>query len=173
MYITVMIAAAESTARGMIRLASLISSPIVDAPSMPPKANAMLDQNTMSLRPVLGTNAAGDSGMADPYRAHVTSPSAIRSSAGIHAAMPPTLLNHFAMSRPTTFIPTARANPITDTTMKYVLLVESACQLPPPTNRTLAAAKYRMPGKYGRLDAQYVQPVMNPANGPNACLLQT
>ena len=36
-----------------------------------------------------------------------------------------------------------------------------------------AAAKYSSPGRYGRFDPQYVQPVMNAANGPNARLLQT
>jgi hypothetical protein len=30
-----------------------------------------------------------------------------------------------------------------------------------------AAAKYMRLGKYGRFEAQYVQPVMNPANGPD------
>ena len=57
--------------------------------------------------------------------------------------------------------------------MKYVLLVESACHFAPPMNSALAAPKYRRPGKYGRFDPQYVQPVMNAANGPNARLLQT
>ena len=40
-------------------------------------------------------------------------------------------------------------------------------------NNAFAAAKYNRPGKYGRFDPQYVQPVMKPANGPNARLLQT
>jgi hypothetical protein len=39
--------------------------------------------------------------------------------------------------------------------------------------RALAAAKYNKPGKNGRLEPQYVQPVMKAANGPNARLLQT
>ena len=54
-----------------------------------------------------------------------------------------------------------------------MLLVESAWTDGPPMNSALAAAKYSRPGKYGRLHDQYVQPVMNAANGPKARLLQT
>ena len=57
--------------------------------------------------------------------------------------------------------------------MKYVLFDDSACHDGPPMNSAFAAAKYSSPGKYGRFVAQYVQPVMNAANGPNARLLQT
>ncbi len=66
----VMNAAAVRIARGTVRLASTISSPIVDALSTPPNANAIVDQKMMSLRPVLGTSDAAVIGVADPYVIH-------------------------------------------------------------------------------------------------------
>src|SRR5580765_8497941 len=50
-------------------------------------------------------------------------------------------------------------------------LFDHACQAGPPMNSALAAAKYSNPGKYGRFEPQYVQPVMNAENGPKARLL--
>ena len=40
-------------------------------------------------------------------------------------------------------------------------------------NSAFAAPKYSSPGKYGRFEPQYVQPVMKAAYGPKARLLQT
>ena len=40
-------------------------------------------------------------------------------------------------------------------------------------NSALAATKYNRPGRYGRFEAQYDQPVRNAAKGPKAALLQT
>ena len=122
---------------------------------------------------MLGTRARGASGVADPNRLRTTAPSAISSIAGIHPAIAPTLFNHLPTFSPTTFMVTAIASPIVATTMKYVLLADSACHVGPPMNKAFAAAKYNRPGKYGRFEPQYVHPVMNAANGPNACLLQT
>ena len=173
MYSTVMTTPADSTARGTIRLASWISSPIVDALSTPPNANAIVDQKITSFRLVLGTSACDPSGVADPKRRHATAPSAIRSSAGIQPASAPALFSHLPTFSPTTFIVTAMASPTVEIAMKYVLFADSACHDGPPMNSAFAAAKYSSPGKYGRFDPQYVHPVMNAANGPNARLLQT
>ena len=126
-----------------------------------------------SFSPVLGTKAPAGIGVADPKRDHDTKPSVMSAAAGIQLASAPTLLSHLPTFRPTTFSPTASARPAIDTTVKYVVLVESDCHDGPPTNSALAAAKYSNPGRYGRFDPQYVQPVMNAANGPNARLLQT
>ena len=126
-----------------------------------------------SFSPVLGTNADGGIGVADPNRFHATAPRTIRNAAGIHEATAPALFNHFPTLRPTTFIVTATPSPIIATTMKYVLFEDQACHEGPPINSAFAAAKYSRPGKYGRFDPQYNHPVMNAANGPNARLLQT
>ena len=63
-------AAAVRIARGTVRLASTISSPIVDALSTPPNANAIVDQKMTSLKPVLGISDAAVIGVADPYVIH-------------------------------------------------------------------------------------------------------
>ena len=60
---------AARIARGTVRRASTISSPIVDALSTPPNANAIVDQKMTSLRLVLGTSDAAVIGVADPKRA--------------------------------------------------------------------------------------------------------
>ena len=83
------------------------------------------------------------------------------------------MFSHLPTLSPTTFITTAIVSPASETMMKYVLLDESDCHAGPPMKSALAAAKYSRPGKYGRFEPQYVQPVMNAANGPNARLLQT
>src|ERR1700730_9372448 len=123
-----MTAPAASTARGTVRRASWISSPIVDPLSTPPKANAMVDQKMTSFRLVLGTNVCAPSGVADPNRFHDTAPSTMRTAAGIQLAIAPTLANHFPTFSPTTFIVTAMARPVIDTAMKYTLLVDHPCQ---------------------------------------------
>jgi hypothetical protein len=87
--------------------------------------------------------------------------------------MAPALFSHLPMFSPVTFKITASRSPAIATPMKYVLLDESPCHDAPPMNSALPAAKYSRPGRYGRLDPQYVQPVRKPANGPNARLLQT
>src|SRR5262249_45785546 len=122
-----MITPAATTARGTVRLASTISSPIVDPLSTPPKANAMVDRNTRSLRCVPGTTAAAVIGVADPYVVHEYSPNAISSATGIQLAIAPALLSHFATFRPTTLSETAMARPTTDTAMKYGALVAYRC----------------------------------------------
>src|SRR5262249_24790168 len=102
MYSSVMIAPAARIARGTVRLASWISSPIVDPLSGPPNANAIVDQKTTSFRLVLGTNAVALIGVADPKRRHETRPSTISSSAGIQLAIAPRLLSHLPTFSPTT-----------------------------------------------------------------------
>src|SRR6266851_8959310 len=168
-----MTAPAARIALGTVRRASLISSPIVDPLSTPPNAKAIVDQKMTSLRLVLGINVACVIGVAEPCRRHEIAPSTISTIAGIHAAIAPTLFSHFPTLRPTTFMVTAIARPTVETTMKYVRLEASDCHDGPPMYSAFAAAKYSRPGKYGRLDPQYVHPVMNAANGPNARLLQT
>src|SRR5579864_4616427 len=101
----------------------------------------MVDQKITSLRAVLGTNARAGMGVADPNRLHDTTPSATSAPAGIQLAIAPTLFNHLPTFSPTTFIATATARPVMDTTMKYVLLPDHACHDGPPTNNAFAAAK--------------------------------
>src|SRR4029450_9426161 len=107
-----MITAAATTARGMVRRASRISSPIVDALSTPPKANAIVDQKITSFRLVLGMSDAVSIGVADPKRDQDTAPSVINRPATIHAATPPALFSHLPMSGPRTFTGRANASPI-------------------------------------------------------------
>src|SRR5262249_8930468 len=173
MYRIVIVAPAVRIARGTVRRGSSISSPIVDPLSTPPNANAIVDQKMTSFSPVLGTNDDAGIGVAGPNRLHATAPSAISSPAGIHPATAPALFSHLPTSSPTTFIVTATTRPVIATAMKYALLVDHACHSGPPMNSAFAAAKYSRPGKYGRFGHQYVHPVMNAANGPNARLLQT
>ena len=172
-YNSVMTTAAASTARGIVRRGSRISSPIVDALSTPPKANAIVDQKMTSLRLMPGTSDAVFIGVADPNRIHEIAPSVISSPADIHAEMAPTLLSHLPMSTPTTLIVTAKARPMIDTVMKYAPLADNACHDGPPTNSRFPAAKYSSDGKYGRFVPQYDHPVRKAANGPKARLLQT
>src|SRR6476620_5587642 len=146
---------------------------MVDALSTPPKANAIVDQKITSFRSVLGTNEAAGMGVAEPYRDHESHPRTTSAPAGIQLAIAPTLFSHFPTFRPTTLRVTVRTSPAIATAMKKVLLLDNACHDDPPTNSTLLAAKYSRLGKYGRFDPQYVQPVMKPANGPNARLLHT
>src|SRR5579872_4494595 len=173
MYRIVTTTPAATIARGTVRRASSISSPIVDPLSTPTKANAIVDQKITSFRPVPGTNARGGIGVADPNRLHDTAPSPISTRPEVQPEIAPRLFSHFPTLRPTTFMATAIVKPIIENTMKYVPLPDSACHRAPPMNSAFAAAKYSRPGRYGRFVPQYSQPVMNPANGPNARLLQT
>src|SRR3981081_3075888 len=144
-----MTAPANRIARGTVRRASTISSPIVEALSTPPNAKAIVDQKMTSFRLVLGTIEPSVIGVADPNRNADSTPNAIRKSAGTPAAIAPTLLSHFPTFTPTTFMTTAIARPPSDTAMKYALLVDSACQDGGPMNSAFAAPKYSRPGKYG------------------------
>src|SRR5262250_3703926 len=112
---------ALSTARGTVRRASLISSPIVDALSTPPNANAIVDQKMTSLRLVLGRSDEGARLDADPNLTHEIAPSAMSSSAGSQPAIAPTLLSHLPTLRPTTLRTTAIVRPVIATAMKYSL----------------------------------------------------
>src|SRR5215510_14755767 len=99
-------------ARGIVRRASRISSPIVDALSTPPNAKAIVDQKMTSLRPVLGTNVAGAAiGVADPNRVHDTTPRMMSAPAGTQLATAPTFVSHLPTFSPTTFKVTATARP--------------------------------------------------------------
>src|SRR5262245_59749301 len=153
-YRTVMSAPAVRIARGIVRGASLISSPIVDPLSTPPNANAIVDQKITSFRLVLGTMERASIGVADPKRIHATPASAINSPATIQLAIAPTLFSHLPTFSPTTFIVTAVMRPTEATAMKYALFDESDCQAGPPMNKAFAAPKYSSPGKYGRFDPQ-------------------
>src|SRR5262249_20508655 len=148
-------------------------SPIVDPLSTPPNAKAIVDQKMTSFRLVLGANASGGIGVADPNRLHEAAPRTITTPAGIQLAIAPTLCSHVPPFSPTTSIATAMTRRVIATAMKYLLLEDHSCQAGPPMYSALAAAKYSSPGKYGRFDPQYVQPVMNAENGPKARLLQT
>src|SRR5690242_17186791 len=105
--------AAVITARGTVRGASTISSPIVDALSTPPNANAIVDRNTRSFRLAPGASVAGVNDVADPYRAHEYRPNPHSSTSGIHPLTAPTLLSHLPMSSPMTFSVTAIVRPVT------------------------------------------------------------
>src|SRR5436190_16834749 len=136
-----MTAPAINTARGIVRRASWISSPIVDALSTPPKANAMVDQKITSFRPVLGTNVSAVMGVADPKRLHVRVPRVSSAKAGMQLASAPMLFSHLPTLRPTTFSVTARVSPDIATVMKYPLFDDNPCHAGPPMNSALAAAK--------------------------------
>src|SRR5258708_30231837 len=164
---------AVMTARGIVRSASTISSPIVDPLSTPPNANAIVERNTRSLSPVPGVSVCAVMGVADPDFIQEYRPNATRNPSGIHPAIAPALLNHFPMLSPTTLSATAIVRPTTETVMKYGWLVESDCADDPPTKSAFAAAKYSSPGKYGRFATQNIQPVMNPAKRPKPRLVQT
>src|SRR5256885_8943079 len=110
-----MTTAAVRIARGTVRLASTISSPIVDALSTPAKAKAIVDQKMTSLRPVPGISERMLIGVADPYFIHENNPNASNNAIGIHAATAPTLVNHLPIFRPTTLRTTAAVRPTTDT----------------------------------------------------------
>src|SRR4051794_18027191 len=118
-------------ARGTVRRASSISSPIVDPLSTPPNANAIVDQKMMSFRCMLGTSAPPLTGVAAPKRLHAMAPSAISSIAGIQPAIAPALVSHLPTFNPTTFIATVSARPVIETAMKYVLLEDHDCHAGP------------------------------------------
>src|SRR5436853_321112 len=125
MYSTVMTAPAARIARGTVRRASTISSPIVDALSTPPNANAIVDQKMTSFNVVLGTSERGVIGVAAPKRIQAIAPKAINANAGIQLATAPTLVSHLPTFRPTTFSTTATPRPASETAMKYMLFDDS------------------------------------------------
>src|SRR5580765_2863120 len=92
---------------------------------------------------------------------------------GIQPAIAPALLSHLPMFKPMTFSVTAIVRPTTETIVKYVVLVESDCADGPATNNAFDPANNSSVGKYGKFVTQYIQPLRNPAKGPNARLLQT
>src|SRR6059036_3735661 len=100
-------APAVRIARGTVRRASWISSPIVDPLSTPPNANAIVDQKITSFSVVLGRSECDVIGVAGPNRTHHTTPNTMRNVAGTQAAIAPALFNHFPTFSPTTFITTA------------------------------------------------------------------
>src|SRR5438094_2687542 len=104
-----MISPAARFARGIVRRGCSISSPIVDALSTPPNANAIVDQKITSLSVVLGTSASAVIGVADPYRIQATKPKTTRRTPVVHPAIAPTLFNHFPTLSPTTFNATVSA----------------------------------------------------------------
>src|SRR5579872_1607595 len=118
MYRRVTETAAAITARGMVRRASRISSPIAEPLSRPPNANAMVDQKITSLSDVAGTKERALRDVADPYRSHETTPSTMTAAATIQLATPPMLFNHLPRARLRTFRQTAIARPAIETVRK-------------------------------------------------------
>src|SRR5882672_10624440 len=106
MYRKVTMAPAVRIARGIVRRASWISSPIVDPASTPPNAKAIVDQKMTSFRLVLGITVSGVIGVAAPKRYQDTAPSTINNTAAIQPAAAPRLFSHLPTSSPTTFIVT-------------------------------------------------------------------
>src|SRR2546428_546902 len=102
-----MTAPAARIARGTIRRASTISSPIVDPLSTPPNANAIVDQKITSLSVVLGASVLAVIDVADPNRIHDAAPKTMRNVAAAQPARAPALFSHLPTFRPTTFITTA------------------------------------------------------------------
>src|SRR5262249_5663122 len=111
-------------ALGMLRRASLTSSPMNEAASSPPNPNARVDQNTMSSIPWgLGIIAAIVKWVAGPNLTHATTPIATRLIAGSHVPSDPLALwSHLPTFSPTMFRPRAIASPQTDATTTNVLL---------------------------------------------------
>src|SRR2546425_13238623 len=89
MYKKVTMAPAARIARGIVRRASRISSPIVDPASTPPNAKAIVDQKMTSFRLVLGIRVSGVIGVAAPKRYQDTNPSIINNTAAIQPAAAP------------------------------------------------------------------------------------
>ena len=86
--------------------------------SSPVKAKAMVDQKTMSRRPVDGRSECAVIGVADPNRAHATKPMPMRRSIGIQVPIAPAAESHLPTSRPTMFMAAAMTRPIMATMMK-------------------------------------------------------
>ena len=81
----------------------LISSPMKEAVSQPPKAKVNDDQKIMSLKRVLGIMLVALKEVADPKRCHAMTPMPMMITTGNHIATAPALCSHLPTSRPTTF----------------------------------------------------------------------
>src|SRR5208283_3369494 len=145
---------------GMVRRGFLTSPAMNDIASGPVHAKAIVDQKSRSLICVPGISAAPLMRVAGPNFHHASAPSPISSSVTIQRLDAPMLLSHFPTSRPRMLSTVASVSPTSANPMKYHGEAASAPPLLPLMNSALPAAKYRSAGKYGRLEAQYVQPVM-------------
>src|ERR1035438_10320471 len=64
------------------------------------------------------------------------------------------------------------ASHTTANVMKYIGLAASRCPRSPAPNSAAPAPKYKIEGKYGRFDIQYIHAVRKPAASPNASRAQ-
>ena len=106
-------------ARGMLRRGSTISSPMNEPASSPVKANAMVDQKTISLRPVAAGARMRVIGVAEPYSHAGNDAHDDEQQHGTPGADGSRrLASHLPTSRPTMFIPAAMRQADDATTMK-------------------------------------------------------
>src|SRR5271165_2894542 len=128
-----MIAPAVISARGTVRRASLISSPMNDAASAPLKAYRRVAHtpNTPGLSE--GAMLVASKLVAEPNFIQATTATAHNRATGIHVPCEPTLFSHLPMLSPTTFRASASPTPKNENPMKYAGLTCHAFQRFPPT----------------------------------------
>ena len=93
-------------------------------------------------------------GVADPNFSQVAAPRSARSRPASQREIAPTLLSHLAMAIPRKFRYVARASPESANAMKYPEEALACALAREETYSALPAAKYRRPGKKGRLLVQ-------------------
>src|SRR6185437_5622879 len=157
--------AAIAKPTGIARRGSFTSPAMNGSDSGPVHANAITDQKMRSLSARPGFTVEASMCVAEPNFHNATRPRATSSKVTVQRQYAPILFSHFPTSRPRTLTTVASAKPKMATPMKYHGDAESEPPLLPVTNNAFPAAKYNNAGKYGRLLAQYVHPVMKPANG--------
>src|SRR5262245_46701659 len=119
---------------------------MVEAPSIPPNANATVDQKNTFFKASEGKMAPPPKCVAEPKRNHAVTPITISRKAGSHVPTAPTLCSHLPTFNPIRFNVKPSARPANAAPMKYGLFVDRCCQRSPPTNKALPAAKYNTPG---------------------------
>src|SRR5580698_1984508 len=145
------IGAATASARRTVRCGWLISSPMKEAASGPVQAKAIVAQKIRSVRCRLGARPDLLNAVADPNFSQVVTPRNARSRPASQREIAPTLLSHLAMAIPRKFRYVARASPASANAMKYPEEALACALAREETYSALPAAKYRRPGKNGRL----------------------
>src|SRR5580698_405538 len=144
-------------ARGMVRRASLISSPINEPVSTPPNAKKIVDQKIAFLKSACGMRLSEEKLVAEPWYFAKIAASISSTETGIHAPREQQLFNHFPCFSPTMFNKVISASHPSAKSMKYVPLLVKCSPRLPIAKRALPAPKYSTAGKYGRLLIQYDQ----------------
>src|ERR1700677_1313624 len=125
-----------------------------EAASGPVQAKAIVAQKIRSVSCKLGTRPALLKGVAGPNFSHVAAPNNARTRPASQREIAPTLLSHLAMAIPRKFRYVAKASPASANAMKYPEEALACALAREETYSALPAAKYRRPGKKGRLLVQ-------------------